>query len=267
MSSESQGPGWWLASDGRWYPPEQRPGGQVAVATPPAYSYAPPVQSQTSGLAVASLVCSIIWFLGLGSLLAVIFGFVARKQIKESGGTKGGDGLAIAGIVIGFVGILTALAAIVALVATGKALNTLRNDLSTRTVSYGTRVSFSPADADGLRSLTVFGVSSPPRSRWSGTPLGGEALVTARIRACAGSDGVQDGVQSDTWQLNFSDGQTASTDPFVSVRGEGVNLTNANVAAGQCVVGYLAFDVASGARPTGVQFDGDLFSRDVNWTS
>ncbi len=26
MSEVSQGPGWWLASDGRWYPPEQAPG-------------------------------------------------------------------------------------------------------------------------------------------------------------------------------------------------------------------------------------------------
>jgi hypothetical protein len=26
MSDTSQGPGWWLASDGRWYPPETHPG-------------------------------------------------------------------------------------------------------------------------------------------------------------------------------------------------------------------------------------------------
>lgn len=26
MSDESQGPGWWEASDGKWYPPEQVPG-------------------------------------------------------------------------------------------------------------------------------------------------------------------------------------------------------------------------------------------------
>ena len=27
MSDMSQGPGWWQASDGKWYPPEQAPGG------------------------------------------------------------------------------------------------------------------------------------------------------------------------------------------------------------------------------------------------
>ena len=33
MSDTSQGPGWWQASDGKWYPPEQAPGAQPA-ATP-----------------------------------------------------------------------------------------------------------------------------------------------------------------------------------------------------------------------------------------
>jgi uncharacterized membrane protein len=29
VSDSSQGPGWWQASDGKWYPPEQAPGGQA----------------------------------------------------------------------------------------------------------------------------------------------------------------------------------------------------------------------------------------------
>jgi hypothetical protein len=37
MSDQSQGPGWWVASDGRWYPPEQHPN-----YTPPASSLPPP---------------------------------------------------------------------------------------------------------------------------------------------------------------------------------------------------------------------------------
>lgn len=32
MSDFSQGPGWWQASDGKWYPPEQTPGGTPAAA-------------------------------------------------------------------------------------------------------------------------------------------------------------------------------------------------------------------------------------------
>ena len=48
MSSASQGPGWWQASDGNWYPPEQRAGyaapppPQVAARPePPGYPAAP----------------------------------------------------------------------------------------------------------------------------------------------------------------------------------------------------------------------------------
>ena len=32
MSDTSQGPGWWQASDGKWYPPEQAPGYQAPAA-------------------------------------------------------------------------------------------------------------------------------------------------------------------------------------------------------------------------------------------
>ncbi len=39
MSDVSQGPGWWQASDGKWYPPEQAPGG--APVGPPAGYGAP----------------------------------------------------------------------------------------------------------------------------------------------------------------------------------------------------------------------------------
>ena len=39
MSEVSQGPGWWLASDGRWYPPEQAPGYVPRDVAPDAGSF------------------------------------------------------------------------------------------------------------------------------------------------------------------------------------------------------------------------------------
>ena len=36
MSDVSNGPGWWQASDGKWYPPEQQPGFQAATPPPSA---------------------------------------------------------------------------------------------------------------------------------------------------------------------------------------------------------------------------------------
>lgn len=41
MSMSSQGPGWWQASDGRWYPPEQHPDAVAAAQQPTAAG--PPV--------------------------------------------------------------------------------------------------------------------------------------------------------------------------------------------------------------------------------
>ncbi|MGH8902049.1 MAG: DUF4190 domain-containing protein [Egibacteraceae bacterium] len=59
----------------------------------------------TNGLAVAALVSGIVWFFWIGSIIALIFGYVAKGQIDRSGGSQTGRGMAIAGIVLGWVGI------------------------------------------------------------------------------------------------------------------------------------------------------------------
>jgi hypothetical protein len=67
-----------------------------------------PVQT-TNGLAVASLIAGFFWLGWFGSFLAVIFGHVALNQIKGSGGREGGSGLAVAGLVLGYMGLATLL--------------------------------------------------------------------------------------------------------------------------------------------------------------
>ncbi len=183
MSDTSQGPGWWLASDGKWYSPEQAPGYEPAsvpatapstmpqpgalpttgtlpptapvVASssgpstgtlpptaypppggappagyppggappagyppgtyppgsyPPGPGYAYPGRAKTSGLAIAAFVLSLLWIFGLGSLLAVIFGIIALVTISRSHGTRRGRGWAIAGLVIGALGLILTVA-------------------------------------------------------------------------------------------------------------------------------------------------------------
>ena len=57
-------------------------------------------------LAVGSIIASAVGLLcGIGSIIGIVLGFVAKSQIKASGGAQGGDSLATAGIVLGFVGI------------------------------------------------------------------------------------------------------------------------------------------------------------------
>lgn len=70
----------------------------------------------TNGLAVSALVSGIVgvalFFLGpiawIGSALALIFGFMSRRQIRDRG--QNGDSFSIAGIVLGFVGMAIAVA-------------------------------------------------------------------------------------------------------------------------------------------------------------
>ena len=56
-------------------------------------------------MAIASLVLGIVWLYGIGSILALIFGYLAKGQIDQSGGSQTGRGMAIAGIVLGWIGV------------------------------------------------------------------------------------------------------------------------------------------------------------------
>lgn len=73
----------------------------------PHAQYPPPAvgPSSTNGFAIASLVLGIIWVYWIGSILALVFGYVGMGQIDRSGGRQGGRGLAIAGIVLGWIGV------------------------------------------------------------------------------------------------------------------------------------------------------------------
>ena len=82
----------------------QQPGGYGYQSTP-----------RTNGLAIASLVLGIaqIFLCIIGGILALVFGYISRRQIDESGGTQGGRGMAIAGIILGWIGIGLGIAYIV----------------------------------------------------------------------------------------------------------------------------------------------------------
>jgi hypothetical protein len=89
-------------------PPPAPPAAPPAAAYPVPYTPSYPVPT-TNGLAVASLIAGFFWLGWLGSFLAVIFGHVALGQIKQSGGREQGEGLAIAGLVLGYLGVATLL--------------------------------------------------------------------------------------------------------------------------------------------------------------
>jgi hypothetical protein len=111
----------------QWQQPEQQPPQwQQPQSQPPQWGEQPPQQQQwgqqqqpqwqppaaTPGIAIASLILGIIGLLGsfcfIGipcAIAALITGYKARSSIDASGGRVGGRGLAIAGIVLGWIGI------------------------------------------------------------------------------------------------------------------------------------------------------------------
>lgn len=75
------------------------------------YKQLPPA-APASTLAMVSMISGIVgWVLAplLGSLVAIITGHMAKREIRESMGRLGGDGMATAGLVLGYLQIVPAL--------------------------------------------------------------------------------------------------------------------------------------------------------------
>lgn len=80
-------------------------GASVIAGGEPSSSpvWAPPASSQVSGMAIASLVLGLAWFYWIGSILALVFGYVARREIDRDPANVSGRGMATAGIVLGWI--------------------------------------------------------------------------------------------------------------------------------------------------------------------
>ena len=158
MSDFSNGPGWWQASDAKWYPPESAPATQPPTAypqpdpyaqpgyQPPAtpypqqpayqppgaypqpggYGYGAPPLPHTDGLAIGSLVSSIVGALliifcfGLaGTIAGFVMGLISRNRIKASNGALTGEGMALAGMIIGGLATVGYIGLIILVLASG----------------------------------------------------------------------------------------------------------------------------------------------------
>lgn len=83
---------------------------QPPAEYPPAPEFSAPKPNST--LAIVSLVAGILgWTLLplLGSIAAVITGHMAKNEIKKSAGTLGGNGMATAGLILGYLAIALGL--------------------------------------------------------------------------------------------------------------------------------------------------------------
>lgn len=79
-----------------------------AAPLPPPIRYpsTPPVPTRSvNGLAVASLVAGCMAFWWFAAVCAVVFGHAARRQVSRSDGHQRGDGMAVGGLALGYLGI------------------------------------------------------------------------------------------------------------------------------------------------------------------
>jgi hypothetical protein len=67
-------------------------------------------------MAIASLVMGLLWIYWIGSILALVLGYLAKNQIDREHGRLVGRGMATAGIVLGWVEIGILVPVIIALV-------------------------------------------------------------------------------------------------------------------------------------------------------
>lgn len=81
--------------------PQPGAGAAPSALIPPPPPAPPATAAATNGFAVAALVVSLV-SCGIGSVLGIVFGVIARRQIAERG--ERGAGMALAGIIIGSVG-------------------------------------------------------------------------------------------------------------------------------------------------------------------
>ncbi|GAA3213382.1 DUF4190 domain-containing protein [Actinocorallia longicatena] len=66
---------------------------------------------RTNPYAVASLVCGVLWGCWIGSVLAIFFGHLARRQIRRH--DERGAPLALAGLVLGYTALVVLVFALI----------------------------------------------------------------------------------------------------------------------------------------------------------
>ena len=109
MSDTSQGEGWWIASDGKWYAPELHPDYVAPVAPPtpdplaaPTYPSSPPMAAETTIAPAATMLPDSLaapaepaqsrrgLLLGIGALILLVgLGFLLFRLLGGGGTATG----------------------------------------------------------------------------------------------------------------------------------------------------------------------------------
>lgn len=109
-------------------------------------------------MAIASLVLGVLWIYWLGSILALIFGYLAKKEIRNAKEQLDGNGLATAGIVLGWVGIST-MVLMIGIVIIAALVDTQQHKTTPNTTSHHANLISPPREFVREQALLHY---SPP---------------------------------------------------------------------------------------------------------
>ncbi|HUR15119.1 MAG TPA: DUF4190 domain-containing protein [Mycobacteriales bacterium] len=134
-------------------PPWATPQQQQPSSYPQAQGWSPypGAPTPTDHKAIGSLVASLLWLCGVGSVAGIVLGHLSRSGAKREGRTP--SGLGTAGMVLGYLGLLaTALLAVLVYTVKDPFVGAVKNDLELQSASDAQQAFH---DASGRYALTV----------------------------------------------------------------------------------------------------------------
>lgn len=191
------------------------------------YPYPASPPRGTNGFAIASLVCGLV-ACGVGSVLAIVFGHIARAQIRRT--QEGGGGLAIAGLVVGYVGIAAIVAFILTVVVFGQNFGPeyARDDARSferRVVAYARLTGTAPRDPQAIDRALSRGCCSQPTVADTGIPVRGASAFE---------------LERAGWRIQFGySGEPGSGLACLTIP-DGMTIRHADVRNGRCHAPDLA---------------------------
>lgn len=255
MSDTQQGPGWWKASDGRWYPPETHPDYRPPPPPPPRPVPAPPQHARPPAQPRPGP--------------APNYGPWSdppQKRVKVKGGTS--IWKVALGVMLGMFLFVIACSAIISNgVDTGKKLNPTgangESDTSPSSSSGASSKTYKVRDKvqtrDGNTVQVYAFVPNVTSSNQFTRPKAGTTYSAIDVEGCAGTKPDSFGLNPFDFSLAMSDNTRAQ--PTLPVKTPALN--SESQAAGVCNRGWVTFEVPDGSTPATVVYGS--FGTSVRW--
>ena len=172
-----------------------RDAGAVVGAPPaeatPSGAILPP---KTSGKAIVSLVCGLLFFVPFLFIVAIVYGHLGLSEIRKSAGRLTGEGIAIAGLVLGYLGIVSIpMVLIIAAIAIPNLLRARMAANESSAVAYIRTINVAESSYNAQHQDTGYTCSLSDLSSLSNSSLAGDRRNGYEFQLTGCSAGVEGG--------------------------------------------------------------------------